>query len=116
MLFSRDQVDNDLSIIHIIVGKERANGTVHQTGDEYFVIGEFAFATEEVARNAAGRSEFFLVIHRKGEEGLTFAGLFFKNSGGKNHGIAYADNHGAVGLRGQLACFDGHLAAIGQLK
>ena len=94
------QGDDDLCFVHVAIGKQGAQCAVDQAADEYFVIGQPAFAAEEVARNAARSSEFFLVIDRKGKERLAFFGFSGADDGAKQHRVAYAHHGATVGLGG----------------
>ncbi len=71
---------------------------------------------EKVARNTACGGEFFLVIHRKGEERLAFFGFWCADDGTEQHRIAHADEHRAVGLCGKFACFKHNFTSIRKVE
>ena len=73
VFFCRDQIENNLGIVHIPVREQRPDGAVHEAGDQHLIIGELGLAAEKVAGNPPRCSKFFLIVHGEREEVLTFA-------------------------------------------
>ena len=115
-LVGRDKVDNYLRLVHVPVGEQRAKCAVNQTADEYLVIGQTSLPAEEVSRDTSDGSELFLIINREREEWLVFLGFPGAYHGAEEHGVAMADQHGTVGLSGQLTRFKRDLTSIRQVE
>ncbi len=99
----------NLNFVIPALGKERTNRTVGEPAGENFLFRRTAFALEVTAGELAGCGRFFAVVNGKGEEVLTFFGLGRSHGGHDDDGFAHLDGHGAVGLLGQFAGFNGDL-------
>jgi hypothetical protein len=99
----------DLHFVIPALRKERADGAVGEAAGENFLFGGAAFALEVAAGEFAGCGRFFAVIHGQREEVLAFLGLGRGHGGHDDDGFAHLDGHGAVGLLGQFAGFNGDL-------
>jgi len=108
--------DDDLSLVLVAIGKERADRTVDEARDQGLGFGRAAFALEVATRDLAGGEVLFLVVDGQGEEILARLRLLGRHDGGEHHGLAERREHGAVGLAGDLAGFEGQrLAAPAEL-
>jgi hypothetical protein len=54
--------DDDLRVILVAVGEERADRTVDQAGDQRLLLARPALALEKAARDLAGGDGIFLVV------------------------------------------------------
>jgi hypothetical protein len=95
--------DDDLRLVLVAIGEERADRTVDQARDQRLVLGRATFALEVAARDLAGGEVLFLVVDGQREEVLAGLGLLGRNDGGEDHGLAQRGEHGAVCLAGDLA-------------
>src|SRR5262249_18852573 len=66
---------------------------------------------EEAAGDLTGRKGLFLVIDGEREEIDTRLRLLVADGGAEHHGVAIGRQHGAIGLTGDAAGFEGELAA-----
>ncbi len=99
-----------------IVGEQRADRPVDQTGRESLAIGQSAFALEVAARNAAGGERLLLIVDGEREE--IDAGLRRLRGDDRceNRRLAPGRQHRAVGLPSDAASLENELApAEGQL-
>ncbi len=103
--------DDDLDIVAIALGEERANGAVDQTRGEDRVLGGAAFALDEAAGNLARGIEPLFDVDGEGEEIDAFTREHARRSGGQNDGFAVAHDHGATSLLGDTPRFDAEGAA-----
>ena len=88
-------------------GEQRANRTVDQAAGQRFLFGRAALTLEEAAGNAACGREFFLVVDGQREEILAFLHTLGGGHGAQHHGFAIGCQHGAIGLTGNAAGFEG---------
>ena len=101
-----DDGDDDLRVVLVAVGKERADRAVDQAGNQRFLLARTAFALEIAARDLAGGVGLFLVVDGQREEVEAGLRLLHRNDGGEHDGLAVGGEHGAVGLAGDLAGFE----------
>ena len=89
--------------------KKRADRAVGETAGEDFLFRRTAFAFEVAAGEFSSRRRFFAVVNSQWKKVLAFLGFRRGHGGHENDGFAHLNRHGAVGLFGQLAGFDGDL-------
>jgi hypothetical protein len=63
-----DDRDDDLRVVLVAIGEERADRAVDQAGNQRFLLGRTAFALEVAARDLAGGEGLFLVVDGQREE------------------------------------------------
>ena len=102
---------DDLHLVLEALDEQRPDRTVDQARGQGLFLGRRAFAAGEAAGDLAGGVEFFLVVHRQGEEVLTGLGRLGVDGGGEDHGLAVGREDRAVGLARDAAGFEGELAA-----
>ena len=73
---------HDLDFVHIQVGKQGADGAVHEPGGKGFLGGGPSFAFEETAGKFSGRGHPLAIIASQGEE---IAGPGGSRGGGREH-------------------------------
>ena len=100
-----DDGDDDLGVVLVAVGKERADRAVDQAGNQRFLLARTAFALEIAARDLAGGVGLFLVVDGQRKEVEARLRLLHRNDGGQHDGLAVGGEHGAVGLARDLAGF-----------
>ena len=96
--------------LHLVVEafwKERPDGPVDQTRREGLLLAGASFPLEKAAWNLAGGIGLFLVIDGEREKILARFRCFCSHDRGKHHGVFDVDEHGAAGLTGNLARFNG---------
>ena len=97
---------NDLRFVAPSGGEERSDRAIDEPAREHFLLARFAFALEETARNPAGRVRVLTVVDRQRQEIDAFARVRRGTGGHEDHGVARANDNGAVGLLGQPARLD----------
>ena len=100
-----DDGDDDLRVVLVAIGEERADRAVDQAGNQRFLFARTAFALEIAARDLAGGVGLFLVVDGQREEIEAGLRLLHRNDGGENLGFAVGGEHRAVSLAGDLAGF-----------
>ena len=103
--------DDDLGLVLEALDEQRADRTVDQAGNQGFLLGRTAFTLEVSTGNLAGGEGLFLVVDGQGEEIQARLGGAAIDDGGQNHGLAIGRQHGAVGLAGDAARFQGQRAS-----
>ena len=103
--------DDDLRVVLVAVGEERADRAVDQARDQRFLLARAAFALEIAARDLAGGVGLFLVVDGQREEIEARLRLLGRNDGGEHDGLAIGGEHGAVGLARDLAGLEGERPA-----
>ncbi|MNT21423.1 hypothetical protein D3C72_1567620 [compost metagenome] len=86
-------------------GEQRTDRTVDQTAGQGFVLAGLGFALEEAARDLACSVGLLDVVHRQGEEVLSWLGTLGCHHGGQHHGVINVHQHSAGGLAGDLTRF-----------
>ena len=114
ILVCRDEVNGNVHFGVVVCGEQGAEGAVDQTGHEDFTVVGLAFALHEASGVAAAGGVLLLVLDLERHEiGVGFC-ILCGHDGTEEHRVAHLDDHGAVGLFGQLARFDLDLATVGQ--
>ena len=103
--------DDDLRVVLVAFGEERADRAVDQAGNQRLLLARTAFALEIAARDLAGGVGLFLVVDGQREEVEAGLRLLGRDDGGEHDGLAVGGEHGAVGLAGDLAGFEDERAA-----
>ena len=101
---------DNLRLVAITFGKQRADRAVDQARDEGLLLRRPSLALEIAAGNAARREGLFLIIDGEGEKIAPGFGGLGRDDGGKNRGFAIGSDDGAIGLAGDLAGFEHELA------
>jgi hypothetical protein len=100
---------DDLDFVVEAIREQRADRTVDQAGGQRLLFGGTPFALEEAAGDTAGSVGLFLVIDGQREEILTGLGILGGDNGHQHHRFFHRNQHGAAGLAGNFAGFDGDL-------
>ena len=106
---SGEEERDDLGVVEVAFGEERAQRAVRHPAGEDFFFGGAAFAFEVAAWEAACGGGFFFVFDAEREEVLTVLEVGGGDSGDDDHGVAEADGDSAVREAGEFAGFDGDL-------
>jgi hypothetical protein len=96
---------HDLHFPQVAGGEQRADGAVDQPRGEDLLGGGTTLALDEAAGELARGVGLLAVIDDEGEEIAPLLGIPL-DGGHQRHGVAQADEHGAVGLLGQSSRFD----------
>ena len=112
VLLGGDQTDVYENFQVEIIRPQRADGTVHQAGDEHLVVGGLALALQEAAGETPCGIVLLTVVHGEGHEIGAFLYFFGTGHGGEDHRSSHLDNGGAGGLLGQFAGLDLDHAAV----
>ena len=99
----------------IVAGEERAQGAVHETACEDFVIVGLALTLGESTGESAGCIILLSVLHLQGHEVCSGNGIFCGANGGQEHGVVHAQHDGSIGLFGQFPGLDADGSSIRQL-
>ena len=102
---------DNLDFIAEAMREERTDRTVDQAAGEHFLLGRTTFTLEEAARDLAGSEGLFLIVDRQREEILPRLRGAHAHGGAEHHGLTIGDEHGAIGLTGDLAGLEDELAA-----
>ena len=97
---------DDLRLVAPSGGEERPDRAIDEPAREHFLLARLAFALEETAGNPAGRVRVLTVVDRQRQEIDAFARVRRGTGGHEDHGVARANDNGAVGLLGQPARLD----------
>ena len=97
---------DDLRVVEVALGEERAQRAVRHATGEDFLLGGTALALEVAAGNLADRGRALAVLDGEGEEVLAFLDLGGGDGGDEDEGVGKADGDCAVGQVGELAGFD----------
>ena len=110
LLIGTQYEGDDLGFVEVALGEERSKGPVGETAGDDLFLTRTPFPLEEAARNASAGSAVFAVVDSQRQEasGLTAASHAGR---GQGHGVAVAHDDAAVGLLGESAGLDGHVAA-----
>ena len=96
-----------------VLRPQRADGTVHKTGDEHLIVRGAAFALEETSGETAGGIVFFTIIHGEGHEVRTLFHLRGAGDGGEQHGATHFHNGRTGSLFGEFSGFDLDYPTVG---
>ncbi|MNF70112.1 hypothetical protein D3C84_520120 [compost metagenome] len=107
LLVGRHDGADDLHFVHEAFGEQRADRAVDQARGQGFLLARTAFTLEEATRDAAGGVGLFLVVHGQREEALARIGLLGADHGDQHADVVGAYQHGAAGLTGDAARFEG---------
>ena len=105
LLVRGERGDDHLDLVAESLGEEGADGPVRQSVREDGVSTGAALPSKEVAGNLTPRVELLLEVDGEGEEVDALPGLRHRRSHQQN-AVSVADDYGAVGLLGQLACLE----------
>ncbi len=109
----REHEGDDLRLVEVALGEERAQRTVDEAGGDDLLLGRAPLALEEAARDAAAGVGVLFVVDGERQEVLGQA-LAGHGGGGEHHGVAQAHGTAAVGLAGHAAGLD-HQRALSEL-
>jgi len=101
--------DDDLGLVAVAFGEERADRPVDEPGDQRLALGRASFPLEIAARDFSRGVEFFLVIDGQGEEVDARLGLRLPDGGSKHHRLSIGRNNGPVGLTRDTSRFKNEL-------
>ncbi|OAV66016.1 hypothetical protein Barb6_02699 [Bacteroidales bacterium Barb6] len=108
----REQYDIYKNLSMIVVRKERAQGTINQTGRKNFIVGSPAFPPRETAGETSESGELFLVLHLQRHKVCPRICLFGSRHGGKQYSVVHSNGNRTVGLFRQFPCFDGDRSPV----
>ena len=109
LLVGREDRDDELDVVLVALGEERADGAVGQAGGQGGRLRRARLALDEAARDLARGVHALLELDREREEVEARAGI--RAVGGAEHqGVAVANGDGAAGEAGELAGLDGQRA------
>jgi hypothetical protein len=100
-------LSDDVDLVVETFGEQRADRTVDQAGNQRFLFRRAALALEEATRDTTGGRELFLIVNGEREEVLPFLHRLGGGHGAEHHGLAIGGQHGAIGLAGHTAGFEG---------
>jgi hypothetical protein len=103
-----DDRGDDLGLVAVALGEQRAAAPVHQTGGQRLLLGQTALAPEVAPGDAARRVQLLLVLDREGEE-VDVLLLLRADRGDQDDGVAVAHRDRTVGLLGELAGLENQL-------
>ena len=106
----RQDGGDDLHLVAEALREQRADRAVDEAAFQHLRLTGPSFALEEAAGDLARGEGFFLVVDGQREEILTGFGGLHANGGAEHDGLAVRDQHGAIGLAGDLAGFQDQLA------
>ena len=87
---SAEEYHVDIYLGVVVAGEEGAQGTVHQSACEDFIVIGFALSFCESAGKSACRSILFTVLYLQWHEVCARHCVFCGTYGGKEHGVAHA--------------------------
>ena len=109
LLVGREDRDDELDVVLVALGEERADGAVGQAGGQRGRLGRARLALDEAARDLARGVHALLELDREREEVEARAGI--RPVGGAEHqGVTVANGDGAAGEARELAGLDGQRA------
>ena len=97
---------DDLHVVDEAFREQRPDRPVDQARGQRFLLGRTALALEEAAGNAARGIGLLLIVHGEREEVAARGRLLQAHRGDQHYRLAHGDEHGAVGLAGELARLD----------
>ena len=100
------QQGDDLSLVAPTGGEERSRRPVDQPAGEDLFFARFAFPLEEAARDSSRGIGVFAVVDGQGQEVDPLSRVCRRAGGDEDHGIAAADDDGAVSLLGEAPGLD----------
>src|SRR5690606_25865020 len=103
-----DNGTDNLYFVIEILGKQRADGAVDQTGNQRFLLGGTSFTLEETSGDLARGVGFFLVIHCQREKVCAGFDLLFAYCCRQYLGGSHGDDYGCCCLSCNLSCFQCH--------
>jgi hypothetical protein len=106
-----DQVD-DLDLVAEALGEEGTERPVDEPAGQRLLLVGPALALEEAAGDAATRVGLLAVLDGEGQEVPALEGGPRGDGGREHHGPAAADDHGPVGLLGDLSGLDGERQVV----
>ena len=106
LLIGREDRDDELDVVLVALGEQRADRPVRLAGREDRRLGRTRLALDEAARDLARGVHPLLEVDREREEVEARAGLR-PVGGAEHHGVAVANGDGAAGEPGEPAGFDG---------
>ena len=109
-VIGQDLGDHEDLVVEAL-GEERADRPVDEAAGESLLLGGAALALEKAARDAPGGREFFLIVDGEREEILPRLHVLGGGDRAKDDGLAEGRQHGAVGLTGNPARFEGERLA-----
>ncbi len=86
--------------------KQRANRSIDDATGQHFLFGRLPLAFEKAAWDPARRVGVLTIVDRERQEVDSFAGTCRIAGRDEDNRVAQPDEHGPVGLLGQLACFN----------
>ena len=111
----RQHLRHDLDFVVEAVREQRPDRPVDEARGQRLLLGGAAFALEEAAGDLARGVGLLGVVDGEREEILPGLGGLRRGDRGEDDGVVHGDQHGAVGLAGDLAGFEGDLvAAVGK--
>ena len=110
LLVVRQHGGGHLRVAAPAVGEQRTDRAVDQARGQRVLFGRTALALEEAAGNTSRRVIFFGVVDGQRKEIDAFLGLLRRDDRAEHGGLAVGGEHGAVGLAGYAAGFEGELA------
>ena len=102
LLVGGEHGEDDLHVIAKAFREEGAQRPVGESGGQDRLGGGATLPPEEAARYLPGRIEALLVVDGQREEIDPFPRLWAAAGGSQDHGLAVADDNGAVRLPGEL--------------
>ena len=109
LLVGREDRDDELDVVLVALGEERADRAVGQAGGQRGRLGRARLALDEAAGDLARGVHALLELDREREEVEARAGI--RPVGGAEHqGVTVADGDGAAGEAGEPAGLDGQRA------
>ena len=107
LLVGRDHGGDQLDVVAEVLGEERPHRAVdHPAGEDGRLAGT-ALTAGEAARDPSRGIQLLLVVAGEGEEVDALAGCPAGDRGDQHHGVAAADEEGAVRLLGDVSGLDG---------
>ncbi len=100
--------DDDLYVVAIALGEERANGAIGEARGQDRVFGRASLTLDEPARDLAGGVEPLLDVDGQREEINALTGLAAGSGGGQHYCVAVTQEHGPAGLLRDSAGLDTH--------
>ena len=104
----RQHGDDHLHLVVQPLGEQRADAAVSEAGGQDGLGSGASLAPEEAAGDLADGVEPLFELHGQGQKVDPLASLVGHHGGGQQNGIPAGDGHGAVGLLGQSAGFQGY--------
>ena len=105
-----DRADH-LGFVLVALDEERPDWPVDQTRGQGFLFRRTAFAFKKTAGNLPGSEGLFLIVHGQRKEIHARAGALLSDRRAEHDGVAIGRHNGAISLTGNLARFQGQLAA-----